>query len=98
MYIKVHKTYRDVIAVCDTHLVGKKFEEGEFQLDVRENFFLGDDLSELEAQEIMKEASERDATFNIIGKDSCNLAVKIGLISKESIKHIQGIPFSLVLA
>jgi len=97
MYIKVHKTYRDVIAVCDNELIGKKFEQGEFQIEVRENFFLGDDVSEKEASEIMKAGSENYATFNIIGKESCDLALKLGLIKEEGIIHISGVPVALIL-
>lgn len=41
--------------------------------------------------------SMEDATFNITGKNSINVALKIGLINQEGIKEIQGIPFALVL-
>ena len=39
MFVNVIKSYRDVVAICDKELIGKKFEEGNFQLDVKENFF-----------------------------------------------------------
>ena len=38
MFVNIIKTYRNVVAVCDVNLLGKKFEEGKFQLDVKENF------------------------------------------------------------
>ena len=28
LYIKVHKSYRTVVALCDSEILGKKFEEG----------------------------------------------------------------------
>jgi len=34
MFVNVIKSYRDVVAICDKELIGKKFEEGNFQLDV----------------------------------------------------------------
>ncbi len=37
--IKIHKSYRYVVAICDSNLVGKQFEQNKFQLDVKENFF-----------------------------------------------------------
>jgi hypothetical protein len=43
--IKIHKTYRDVIAICDSDLIGKIFEEDKFQLNVKENFFKGKETS-----------------------------------------------------
>ncbi len=97
MLIKIIKSQRDIVAVCDTKLIGKKFEEGKFQLDVKENFFLGDEVDEKEAIEIMKRMEKEDATFNIVGKNSVNTALKAGIINKEGIKEIQGVPFALVL-
>ena len=97
MLIKIIKTYRDVVAVCDKELIGKKFEEGTFQLEVKENFFNGDETSEEKAIDIMKQMSMKDSTFNIVGEKSVNTAIKAGIISMEQIKKIQGIPFALVL-
>ena len=97
MLIKIIKTYRDVVAVCDKELIGKRFEEGKFQLDVKENFFNGDETDEEKAIEIMKQMLMKDSTFNIIGKKSVNTAIKAGIISEEEIKKIQDIPFALVL-
>ena len=97
MYLRVHKSYRNVVAVCDSELVGKKFEEGKFQLDVKENFFKGDKVSEDEAILIMRRMSLEDSTFNIIGEKSVNTAIKAEIIFKDSVRKIAGIPFALVL-
>lgn len=97
MLIKIIKTYRDVVAVCDKELIGKRFEEDNFQLEVKENFFDGEETDEEKAVEIMKQMSIKDSTFNIIGKKSVNTAIKAGIISKEEIRKIQDIPFALVL-
>lgn len=97
MFIKVIKSYRDVVAVCDSSILGKKFEQGKFQLDVKESFYKGEQVSEEKAIEIMKKMAAEDATFNITGEKSVNAAIKAGVISKESIGKIQGIPFALVL-
>ena len=97
MLIKIIQTYRDVVAVCDKELIGKRFEEGKFQLDVKENFFNGDETNEEKAIEIMKQMSMKDSTFNIVGKKSINTAIKAGIISGEEVKKIQNIPFALVL-
>jgi len=97
MFIKVIKTYRDIVAVCDVNLLGKKFEEGKFQLDVKENFFKGEKVDEEKAIKIMKEMLMEDATFNIIGEKSIKTAVKAGIISEQEIGKIQGIPFAIIL-
>ena len=97
MLIKIIKTYRDVVAVCDKELIGKRFEEDKFQLEVKENFFNGDEIGEEKAIEIMKQMSMKDSTFNIVGRKSVNTAIKAGIISRQQIKKIQEIPFALVL-
>jgi uncharacterized protein len=97
MKIKIHKSYRDVVAICDKDLIGKRFEQGNLQLDVKESFFNGKEVSEKEAMDIMIDMAKEDATFNIIGHKSVKAALKCGLIQKEGIKTIQEIPFALVL-
>ena len=97
MFVKMHKSYREVVAVCDSELIGKRFEEGIIQLEISENFFKGDEKTEKEVLEILKYASGDDATFNIAGKESVNTALKAGIIAKEGIRTVQGVPFALVL-
>lgn len=97
MFIKIHKSYRTVVAVCDSDLLGKTFEEGEKQLEIRESFYKGDEVSYEKALEIMKFQQKEDATFNIVGKEACKAATEAGIINQESIGHIQEIPYALVL-
>lgn len=97
MFVKVHKSYRTVVAVCDSKLLGKKFEEGIKQLDIRESFYKGEEKSFDELVELFKFQKAEDATFNIVGKDSIRAAKKARLISDEGIKYIEKIPYTLVL-
>ncbi|MBS3074294.1 DUF424 family protein [Candidatus Pacearchaeota archaeon] len=95
--IKVHKTYRLVVAVCDAELLGKKFEEGNKQLNIMLNFYNGEEIQEEELMKTLIDLAKEDATFNIAGKSSVNCALKCGIISKAGIKKVQGVPFALVL-
>lgn len=97
MIVNLIKSYRDIVAICDSELLGKRFEQGKFQLDVKESFFKGDETDEEKTIEIMKDMEKEDSTFNIIGKKSVNAALKAGIITKEGIGKIRGIPFALVL-
>ena len=97
MFVKITKSCRDIVAICDSDLIGKKFEEGKFQLNVKENFYKGEEIPEEKTIDIIQKMSQEDATFNIVGEKSVNCALKAGIISKESIKKIQGIPFAFVL-
>lgn len=95
--VKIHKSYRDIVAICDSELLGKKFEEDKLQLDLTTQFFRGEEKTEEEAFDIINEMATEDATFNIIGEKSIALALKAEIITEEGIKKVQGIPFTLVL-
>ncbi len=97
MYIKIHKSYRTVVAICDDDLIGKKFKEGERLLDVRESFYKGEHVDHDKAVEVMKAQSYDDATFNIVGKESVAAAQEAGIITKEGVGTVENIPFALVL-
>jgi len=99
MFIKIHKSQniRPVVAICDSEIIGKKFEEGKKQLDVRENFYKGVEMNAEDALKFIQRQTVEDASFNIVGKESIEIALKAGIISKEGVHKIKGIPFSLVL-
>ena len=97
MLVKIHKSYRTVIAICDSDLIGKKFHEGKKQLDLRENFYKGKNMSYDKVVKLMKFQSKKDATFNIVGTESIKAAEEAGIISKNSSLEISGIPYNLVL-
>ena len=97
MYLKVHQSYRDVVAICDSELLGKKFEEGKRQLEVTQGFFKDKEVDEKELERLMQFYIREDATFNIVGEKSTQIAIKVGIISKESISLIQNVPFAIVL-
>ena len=99
--IKIHKSYRIIVAVCDFDLLGKKFEEeisqGVKQLDLRESFYKNQEISYEKTVELIKSQAKEDATFNIVGKESIKAALEAGIISKSGIGKINGIPYALVL-
>jgi len=95
--VKVHKSYRIVVAICDSNLIGKKFEEENKQIDLRENFFKDKELSKEEAMNIMKKYEKEDATFNIVGKESIDTAIEAGIVNKKCVMKVKSIPFALVL-
>jgi hypothetical protein len=97
MMIKIHKSYRTIVALADTDLIGKKFEEGIRQIEVKFGFFQGEEKNKAEIIEILKDMQKEDATFNIVGKESVECALKAGIIKKEGIMKIDSVPVALVL-
>ena len=97
MLVKIHKSYRHIVAICDSELLGKKFQDGKMQIDLSGEFFNGEEKTDSETLGIIEDSAREDATFNIIGEKACQLALKAGIISQEGIKKIQNIPVALVL-
>lgn len=97
--VKVHESYRMVVAVCDADVFGRKLadeEEGRV-LDISGVFFDGEVMSLLDAREEVARCAREDATFNFVGKRSVSLARELGLVKSEGIMEINGVPFALVL-
>ena len=97
MLVKIHKSYRNVVAICDTNLIGKRVEEGKFQLDLTGEFFKGEEMDIDEVRVLIEDMIKEDATFNIVGKESVKIARDVGIIDEEGIGKIKGIPYALVL-
>lgn len=97
LYVKVHRSYRDVIAVCDTILIGKRFEEGIRQLEVKEHFFKGTEMSLSEAVTFLKKAQREDATINFVGSEAIQAGRESLILNEEDVITIENIPFALVL-
>jgi uncharacterized protein len=97
MFVKIHSSYRNVVAICDENLIGKKFEEGGKQLDVRESFYKGDIKSFEETLEIVKKQTIEDSTFSIVGDESVKVAIEAGVVLEKDIKKVENVPFVLVL-
>lgn len=95
--IRLHESYRKTVAACDAELLGKKFVEDSLQLDLKETFYGGKECKEEKAIEIFRDCAFDDATFNIVGKESIDAAIKAGIIEKEGVITIQGIPHALSL-
>jgi uncharacterized protein len=97
MQIKIHESYRKIVALTDSEIIGKTFSEGIKQITINPNFFKGEEKSDQEIIEILKDMEKEDATFNIVGEKSINCALKAGVISPEGIITIENIPIALGL-
>jgi len=97
MFIKIHKSYRNIVAICDSDLIGKRFEEGKFQLHLKENFYKGEEKEVEELIELIRKQSAFDATFNVVGKESIHAAIEAGVISQNDVSELAGIPYALTL-
>ena len=92
MIVKAHKTEggKLLLAVCDSDIIGKVFEEGRKQLDLSSDFYKGEEMSNQETADLMRNAY----MLNLVGKNSVTLAINEDLISGEHIEEIDGIPYA----
>ena len=97
MLVKIHESYRKVVAICDAELLGKKFEEGLMQIEIKEQFYAGEKKTEAEVLRIICDFAAEDATFNIVGEKAVRTALKAGVIENSGVIKILGIPHALVL-
>ena len=90
MIVKVHRTQegRKIIAICDKELIGKKFTEGNLQIDLSGGFYKGGEIGEEEARELVAGG----CIVNIVGKKSVNFGIKIGIIDGKNVIKIKNIP------
>jgi hypothetical protein len=87
--VKLHKKEgRILVAVCDSNLIGKRFEEGKLQLDLTSDFYAGEEKSDTEAGDIIRNADH----VNLVGEKAVALAVEEGIIDESQVQRVQGIP------
>ena len=86
------KSYESFIAVCDSEILGKKFEEGEEVLDVTESFFKGDLIEEMDMKELLQE----EYNFILVGNEIVKIAIGLGLVEKDSVKEVEGVKHAQV--
>ena len=95
--LKIHKSYRWVVAVCDKDIFGRKLVDGKRVINVSGEFFNGKEMNNKEiATEIIR-CNREDATFNFVGKNSVRIAKELGIVKDEGVVIIEGVPFALVL-
>lgn len=89
VYLREYSRGADhLVAVCDSSVLGKVFREGRFILDVTPRFY-GGELVDL-AQAITAIANATIA--NLVGNDIVQAAVSAGLIHKDAINVVEGVP------
>jgi len=95
MIVAVHKHEdgRLFIAICDEDLIGKKFEEDEKRLDLTSEYYIGKKMNKEQAWKI----ANLSYMTSFIGKEAVALGLEKGVVLKEKVITIQGIPTGQML-
>jgi len=87
--IKIYKKGNDLLlGACDEKLLGKKFEDGKFQIEVKRDFYDGERITSKALRKILEDAT----IANLVGKETIECAIQAGLVDPECIIKIKGIP------
>ena len=87
--IKIYKSGNDmIIGACDKNLLGKRFEEGKFQLEVTKEFYGGERIDIKTFKKYLLEAT----IANLVGKLTIKCAIESGFINPNCIIKIDGVP------
>ena len=87
--LKIHKRGNDLlIGACDEKLLGKKFKEGKFQIEVIKEFYEGERISTTVLKKYLKDAT----IANLVGEKTIKCAIELGLIDPDCIIKIKGVP------
>lgn len=89
VYVRMHSSGKDVLmAACDEELIGKELRDGELRLYVNPAFYKG----ELVNEEIFKNMAISATIGNLVGKRCVEFAIKIGIVHKDFVLKIDGVP------
>jgi hypothetical protein len=87
--IKIYKQGNDLlVGACDEILIGKKFEEGKFQIHVKKEFYDGKRIT----SKILKKYLEDATIANLVGNEAVKCAIEIGLVDPDCVIKIKGVP------
>ena len=86
--IKIYKQGDELlIGACDEKLIGKKFTDGKFQINVTKEFYGGKRVDSKTLKEFLKDAT----IANLVGKETIKCAIELGLVDPECIIKIKGV-------
>ncbi len=92
--IKIYKQGNDIlIGACDEKLIGKKFVDGKLQIDVSKEFYDGERIT----VEVLKKYLENATIANLVGEQTVQYAIKLGLVDPDCVLRIKGIPHAQIV-
>ena len=89
IYMKIYHAGNDVLlAACDADLLGKTLHFGDVEFIVSKEFYadvLGD-------EEMLKRHIKIATVGNLVGKLAVKCAIEMGVVDKENVIMIEGVP------
>ncbi len=96
VYVKRHHSNGElVVAICDYELLGEKLvdEKRNITVYIDPNFYKGELMTIDKALQILREAT----IANLFGKNIVEAAINEGLILRETVIEISGVPHAQLM-
>ena len=83
----------NVLIVTDSDIIGKKFEEGNKQLDLTSEFYGGEEKNKDEVKRLVPTFRH----LHLTGKESVAIGIELDLIDPSRILYVSEIPHAEVV-
>ncbi|MEO9277444.1 MAG: DUF424 family protein [Nitrososphaera sp.] len=81
-----------MLNICDADLVGRTVKHSDLEINISQSYYAERIVEENEAEYLLKNSS----IINMVGKQTIELSIRIGIGSAKGVKEIEGVPFLLV--
>ena len=91
-YVKKHITPEQklLLVLCDDDILGRRFEEGDIQLDLSSEFYKGCPMNNKETATLIRRAY----AINAVGEHAVALCIQEGVVEKTRVNTVMGIPYA----
>ena len=81
-----------MLNICDVDLVGRIVKQSDLEINISQSYYADRIVEEQEAETLLKNSS----IINMVGRQTIDLSIRIGIGSAKGVKEIEGVPFLLV--
>jgi hypothetical protein len=81
-----------MLNICDFELVGRKVRQSDLEVNIIKRYYADHIVDEIEAESLLQNSS----IINMVGRQTIDLSIRIGVGSPKGVKEIEGIPFLIV--
>lgn len=92
---RIFRTGSEVmLAISDASILGKRFEEGDMQIEVTDDFYSGSTCNKADALKLIKNAT----IINAVGNNIIGFMVEKKFIEKDRVLKIGGVPHAQIIS
>lgn len=81
-----------MLNICDAELVGRTVRQSDVEINISKSYYGERIIDEKEAESLLRNSS----IINMVGRQTIDLSLKMGIGSSKGVKEIEGIPFLIV--